>query len=378
MNNKIPRILQQFHLPRGTSFAIGDLQISGIGKYLFPKSPVRTAVRTKTNQTNNSIVWTRSFGGEVFLQSIYTHSKSKPISTDTLHDVETLQGCSFLLDWEEATKDNVVRPKHVSTSFLGVVPIPKLLLSLDLEMAMHSDGNGWDLTANVDVLNSLFRLIGYTGAMHFKPMDDHTSEKDTKDTKDTKDIQEMQDLKAVNLFDLAAKINTDIDLDNTDDNQNNTISSPKHYVPEFHDLVLFDGHCNMCNQSVNFLMSNDHQSRLMYCAQQTKQAQHILQQHFKKTQETMPSLVTGDNAATGDDSLLVLGSDGILREKSAAAFRVGAACGFPFVQLCFVGSFLPKIVVDTVYDWIGRNRYKWFGRKETCRLPTREEQEKFL
>ena len=368
MNNKIPRILQQFHLPRGTSFAIGDLQISGIGKYLFPKSPVRTAVRT--NQTNNSIVWTRSFGGEVFLQSIYTHSNSKPISTDTLHDVETLQGFSFLLDWKEAIKDNVVRPKHVSTLFLGVVPIPKLLLTVDLEMAMHSDGNGWDLTANVDVLNSLFRLIGYTGAMHFKPMDGHTTEKDTNDTKDTKDIQEMQDMKAVNLFDLAAKVNTDIDLDNT-------TPSPNHYVPEFHDLVLFDGHCNMCNQSVNFLMSNDHQSRLMYCAQQTKQAQHILQQHFNTTQETA-LVATGDNAATGDDSLLVLGSDGILREKSAAAFRVGTACGFPFVQLCFVGSFLPKIVVDTVYDWIGRNRYKWFGRKETCRLPTREEQEKFL
>ena len=84
-----------------------------------------------------------------------------------------------------------------------------------------------------------------------------------------------------------------------------------------------------------------------------------------------------------NDSVLVLSAEGILLEKSDAALRAGEVLGGSWRMLSHAilcRKPLPKAVRDWMYDIIGRNRYtcKWFGKKDTCRIPTLEERQRFL
>jgi predicted DCC family thiol-disulfide oxidoreductase YuxK len=80
--------------------------------------------------------------------------------------------------------------------------------------------------------------------------------------------------------------------------------------------------------------------------------------------------------------VVLLAPDGRLHERAAAALRCGAALAWPWSWLAKVGmlaaAVLPDAAVDKVYNYIGRNRYKWFGRKETCRMPTAADASRFL
>lgn len=127
-------------------------------------------------------------------------------------------------------------------------------------------------------------------------------------------------------------------------------------------LLLFDGVCNLCNASVDFVIRRDSKRRFRFASLQSDVGQRILQEHGLSHTEF--------------DSVLYL-RNGVLHTKSGAALRISARLDglWPMFAVFMV---IPPFLRDAVYSWIARNRYAWFGKRETCRVPTAEERSLFL
>lgn len=129
-----------------------------------------------------------------------------------------------------------------------------------------------------------------------------------------------------------------------------------------HSVILFDGVCNLCNASIDFILKRDPKDRFKVGALQEEAGKNLLSQ-FEVNLEYLDSLV--------------LIEQGEIYFRSTAALRI--ARNLSGLWPLFYGFIiLPTPLRDAVYDWIGRNRYRWFGKKNTCRLPTPEERAKFL
>ena len=128
------------------------------------------------------------------------------------------------------------------------------------------------------------------------------------------------------------------------------------------EILLFDGVCNLCNGAVNFIIDRDPKSHFKFAA---------LQSEFG--QEQLKSL--GFNQSDFDS--LVLLSEGKVFKKSSAALRIaGKLKGlYPLLKVFLI---VPPIIRDGVYDIIARNRYKWFGKRDECRIPTPELRSRFI
>lgn len=125
-------------------------------------------------------------------------------------------------------------------------------------------------------------------------------------------------------------------------------------------ILFFDGHCNLCNSFIDFLVRNDPAKKIKIASLQGETSQKYL----SSTQiESMQSVV--------------LLKKGQIYNKSAAIFRVAKQVRGTFLWL-LPFSVIPRIVADWVYDRVAANRIRWFGRRETCRIPTEEEKSHFL
>jgi predicted DCC family thiol-disulfide oxidoreductase YuxK len=131
-----------------------------------------------------------------------------------------------------------------------------------------------------------------------------------------------------------------------------------------HGIVLFDGVCNFCSRWVDLIMKHDKKDYFRFATLQSEIAKKLLDQK-KIEEENFP------------DSVILVES-GQLFLKSDAGLRIHRRLGFPFSTL-YLFIVFPKFIRDAVYDFIADNRYKWFGKKEDCRVPvTEEEKRKFL
>lgn len=127
-------------------------------------------------------------------------------------------------------------------------------------------------------------------------------------------------------------------------------------------VIIFDGVCHLCNASVDFVMKRDQKRMFRYTANQMEAGQKILR----------------DNGINPDQiETVYLYENGTLYDKSSAALRIARKLGFPY-NLAFGFIIVPAFIRNIVYNLIAKNRYKWFGKKETCRLPTAEERSLFL
>ncbi len=271
------------------------------------------------------------------------------------HEVESIFPVSFTFDWIDSESHDsdgrvTVNPKHVGTSLLGVLPLPPGLVEVRQSMTIRADEKGWDLDVAVTALRGRLNLITYKGSMLWLEDGIEAGRVDT------------PPLGSQQLGAIAAE---KAGIERTGGKSKRMRDSAV-FVDGFHDLVLFDGTCNLCNASVDFLLSRDVDQRLLFSAQQTPEAQAILKLHGHVNVQRM------------EDTVLVLGADGLLRAKSDAALRAGKALGGVWRLLATVASVVPLGIRDRVYDFVGRNRYRWFGRKETCRLPTLDERRRFL
>jgi predicted DCC family thiol-disulfide oxidoreductase YuxK len=127
-------------------------------------------------------------------------------------------------------------------------------------------------------------------------------------------------------------------------------------------IVLFDGVCNLCNNAVDFIISRDKKNKFKVGALQEIASKNIL----KDYQINEGYL----------DSLVYIHKNQVYYKSRAALEIARNLSGFwPLIYIFIV---IPSFLRNPIYDWIARNRYKWFGQKETCRLPTEEEKSKFL
>lgn len=127
-------------------------------------------------------------------------------------------------------------------------------------------------------------------------------------------------------------------------------------------ILLFDGVCNLCNQSVQFSIRRDREGIIKYASLQSEKGQSLLQQ-FDLDTDVLKSVVFIDRNKA--------------YTKSDAALRLVRYFDNPW-KWATVFSIVPKFIRDAVYDWIARNRYRWFGKEESCWLPTPELKKRFL
>lgn len=127
-------------------------------------------------------------------------------------------------------------------------------------------------------------------------------------------------------------------------------------------IIFFDGVCNLCNASIDFVIQRDKEDHFLVGALQEDLSRKILSSYDVREDYL--------------DSLVVL-EKGEIYYKSTAALKIARHLSglWPaFYPLIFI----PRFLRDPIYNWIGSNRYRWFGKKSTCRLPTPAEKAKFL
>jgi predicted DCC family thiol-disulfide oxidoreductase YuxK len=129
-----------------------------------------------------------------------------------------------------------------------------------------------------------------------------------------------------------------------------------------HLIVLFDGVCNLCNGAVNFVIDRDPRGRFLFAALQSEAARPLI------SRVGLPEGWLGGLVLIEGDAFYV-GSTAILR----IAKQLGG--GWPLLYSLIV---IPRPVRDAIYGWIIRRRYRWFGKRDSCRVPTPELEAHFL
>jgi len=129
-----------------------------------------------------------------------------------------------------------------------------------------------------------------------------------------------------------------------------------------HSIILFDGVCNFCNSSVNFIIKRDNKNKFKFAA---------LQSDFGKEMLGKLSLQS-ENLKT-----LILIEDARYFTRSGAALRIAKHLNGAW-KLFYLFIIIPPFIRNLFYELIARYRYKWFGKRETCRVPTGEEKGKFI
>jgi predicted DCC family thiol-disulfide oxidoreductase YuxK len=126
-------------------------------------------------------------------------------------------------------------------------------------------------------------------------------------------------------------------------------------------VILFDGVCNLCTGSVQFILKRDNEKRFSFASLQSAYGQDILKQF------ALPTDVFNS---------FILLQDGKIFTRSTAALKMFSQLkGWGWVKILWI---FPRFVRDAVYNLIAKNRYKWFGKKEECWVPTPELRARFL
>jgi len=127
-------------------------------------------------------------------------------------------------------------------------------------------------------------------------------------------------------------------------------------------LILFDGVCNLCNRSVNFIIRRDPEALFRFAPLQGKLAEQKLRELSYTRQGTKS---------------IILIWNGRIYERSGAALRIAGHLKGP-VKCLYVFLAVPGFIRDAVYDIIANNRYRWFGKSDSCMVPTPELAKRFL
>ncbi|WP_447971779.1 thiol-disulfide oxidoreductase DCC family protein [Nitrospira sp. M1] len=133
-------------------------------------------------------------------------------------------------------------------------------------------------------------------------------------------------------------------------------------LDDYSRVILFDGVCNFCNATVDFVIRRDPQRKFMFGTLQSEPGQQILRRNNFDTQDF--------------ETFLYL-ENGQVFTKSTAALRVAKELTgmWPLLYVCIV---IPQVIRDLVYQFIGRRRYQWMGKRESCRLPDESERARFV
>lgn len=146
-------------------------------------------------------------------------------------------------------------------------------------------------------------------------------------------------------------------------NMSKEISPSLLKIPKDKKIILFDGVCNLCNSAVQLIIKHDKKDLFRFVALQSDLGVEICKHIGVDQQNT--------------DSIILYEPGIAYYYKSEAALEIASKLG-SFYSLLALFKFLPNSFSDIIYDWIARNRYKWYGKKESCMIPTPELKIKFL
>ena len=132
-------------------------------------------------------------------------------------------------------------------------------------------------------------------------------------------------------------------------------------ITDSHPLILFDGVCNLCNGAVQFVIRNDTKAIFRFTSMQSNTGKVILGK-FSISQNVQSFILIENNKAYF---------------KSTAALRVIRKCSPPFSWL-YGFIIVPAFIRNLFYDFIARNRYSWFGKKEECMIPGPDRINRFI
>ncbi|MEO9484088.1 MAG: DCC1-like thiol-disulfide oxidoreductase family protein [Ekhidna sp.] len=127
-------------------------------------------------------------------------------------------------------------------------------------------------------------------------------------------------------------------------------------------VILFDGVCNLCNTSVQFVIDRDKKDQFLFASLQSSYAKEVL-----------PESLSDSDAL---QSIVLISKDKIITKSSAALTVAKSLSGlWPMMYLFMI---VPRFVRDWIYDIVAKNRYKWFGKKDICMIPSPELKSRFI
>nr|WP_175991633.1 thiol-disulfide oxidoreductase DCC family protein [Bacillus sp. Marseille-Q1617] len=126
-------------------------------------------------------------------------------------------------------------------------------------------------------------------------------------------------------------------------------------------IILFDGICNLCNNSVRFIMQRDPMQEFKFASLQSEAGKRFREQY---------------HIPESTDSIVLI-MEGEVYLESTAALKIASRLKWPW-KIFRILFMIPKPVRDRLYKWIAANRYKWFGRKDACMIPSKDERDRFL
>jgi len=127
-------------------------------------------------------------------------------------------------------------------------------------------------------------------------------------------------------------------------------------------VILFDGVCNLCNRIVQFVIKKDKKNQFLFASLQGKTGQEVLKK-FHLDEDDFNSFILLEN--------------GKIYTRSTGALRMLKRLGRGW-QLLYVFIIVPQFIRNAVYNWIAKKRYKWYGKRDECMIPTARLRERFL
>jgi predicted DCC family thiol-disulfide oxidoreductase YuxK len=134
-------------------------------------------------------------------------------------------------------------------------------------------------------------------------------------------------------------------------------------VENYKKIILFDGVCNLCNGAVQFIIKRDHNDMFRFAALQSETGRKLLAERNIDTEDI--------------DSIILIEPNVAYYTKSTAALEIGKNLKV-LRTLSSILLWLPESFRNIVYDIVAKNRYKWYGKKESCMIPTPKLKDKFL
>jgi predicted DCC family thiol-disulfide oxidoreductase YuxK len=128
-------------------------------------------------------------------------------------------------------------------------------------------------------------------------------------------------------------------------------------------ILFFDGVCNFCNSSVQFIIRHDKDKKFRFASLQSELGKNAIREVTTRYKVAPDSLILHD----GENWYV----------RSSAALYVCKILGGPW-KLLFAAIIVPRFLRDAIYDVIARNRYRWFGKKDACMIPTPDVKDRFL
>ncbi|WDO12157.1 thiol-disulfide oxidoreductase DCC family protein [Flavobacterium sp. WW92] len=134
-------------------------------------------------------------------------------------------------------------------------------------------------------------------------------------------------------------------------------------LPQDKKIILFDGVCNLCDSSIQFIIRHDKKDLFRFVALQSEIGMEIIKHIGVDTSKI--------------DSILLYEPGKAYYYKAEAALKIAKELGGIYTAISWFGI-LPNFLTNSVYDYIAKNRYKWYGKKDACMIPTPELKAKFL